>query len=52
MEEKTPPYNIMSTARPRGEEEGRKFTLQATFYKLKENIFLNINLSTGGTVGC
>merc|ERR1719234_273113 len=28
LEEKTPPYNIMSTARPRGEEEGRKFTLQ------------------------
>ena len=29
VEEKTPPYNIMSTARPRGEEEERKFTLQA-----------------------
>jgi len=28
VEEKIPPYNIMSTARPRGEEEGRKFTLQ------------------------
>ena len=29
LEEKVPPYNIMSTAAPRGEEEERSFTLQA-----------------------
>ena len=30
MEEKAPPYNIMSTAKPRGEEDERKYTLQGT----------------------
>ena len=29
VEEKAPPYNIMSTAKPRGEEDERKYTLQA-----------------------
>ena len=29
MEEKAPPYNIMSTAKPRGEGDERKYTLQA-----------------------
>ena len=33
VEEKTPPYNIMSTAKPRGEEEERKFTLQAATFE-------------------
>ena len=37
MEKKAPPYNIMSTAKPRGEEDERKYTLQARtkpYYKL------------------
>ena len=29
VEEKTPPYNIMSTAKPRSQDEDRKFTLEA-----------------------
>ena len=37
VEEKTPPYNIMSTAKPRGEEEERKFTLQAATFKTYQN---------------
>ena len=49
MEEKAPPYNIMSTAKPRGEEDERKYTLQArtkpyyNYYLIKRFLFkLNI----------
>ena len=41
VEEKTPPYNIMSTAKPRGEEEDLKFTLEAVSI-FKNHLRLNI----------